>query len=60
MIETYFEGDEIIVEEMPQGCVITNKVSDKTIVISSVRDAKMVILSLLRMIESFSKQNRGV
>ena len=59
MTQTYFEGDEITIEEMPQGCVITDKALDKTIVISSIKDAKIVILSLLRMIESFLKQNRG-
>ena len=59
MTQTYFEGDEITIEEMPQGCVITDKALDKTIVISSIKDAEIVTLSLLRMIESFSKQNRG-
>ncbi len=50
MDEHTFFGDEICVEEMPQGCIITKKNSLEEIQISSIKDAKLLIESLLRMI----------
>ena len=46
-----YEGDDIIIEEMPQGCVITNYRSGKTVMIISTQDALAVIESLQRMLK---------
>lgn len=50
-------GDSIIIEEMPQGCVISavgkdgNKWMGYNIVVASAKDAKALIDSLERMLE---------
>lgn len=46
----YF-GDDISIDEMPQGCVITSNNSEKSITISSTADALAIIKSLQNMIE---------
>lgn len=43
-------GDEISIEEMPQGCIITQTGKMESIIISSEHDALMVIQSLRKMI----------
>lgn len=45
-----YEGDDIKIEEMPQGCIISN-MQDKFVIISSTNDALAVIESLERMLE---------
>lgn len=45
------KGDEIIVEEMPQGRYITRLITGSTIRISSHKDAFIIINSLLKMIQ---------
>lgn len=55
-----YVGIEINIEEMPQGCVISNKRKDifdnpyQTITISNVKDAKAVISSLQSLIKHLS------
>lgn len=44
-----YSGDDIVIEEMPQGCVIIGK--NGTVVISSYHDALAVIASLQLMLE---------
>lgn len=52
-----YYGDDIVIEEMPQGCVISavgkdgNKWAEYNIVVSSAKDAKALIDSLERMLE---------
>lgn len=49
-----YEGDNITIEEMPQGCVISQESLDgfyeDCVVITSTRDALAVIASLEKMI----------
>lgn len=45
-----YRGDDIIIEEMPQGCVVTGITGQHTIVIYSYQDAKALIDSLQKMI----------
>lgn len=45
-----YEGDDIIIEEMPQGCVLTNY-RGRGVTIASTRDALAVIESLQRMLK---------
>ena len=45
-----YVGDDIAIEEMPQGCIIANK-QGKFVIIASISDALAVIESLERMIE---------
>ena len=45
-----YEGDNIYIEEMPQGCVITSVDGRGTVVISSTYDALKVIESLQKML----------
>ena len=48
-----YEGDDITIEEMPQGCVIANVQDDgitQQVVIASTRDAIALILSLTKMV----------
>lgn len=50
-----YEGDSIIIEEMPQGCIISStgdEIVHQYVQISSTRDALAVIDSLQRMIEA--------
>lgn len=42
-------GDEIRIEEMPQGCIIT-QIGGDYIVVSSPKDALMLISSLSKMV----------
>ena len=44
-----YSGDDIVIEEMPQGCVITSEKG--TVVISSTADALAVIESLKLMLK---------
>ena len=44
-----YSGDDITIEEMPQGCVISSEKG--TVVISSIRDTLAVIKSLKLMLE---------
>ena len=46
-----YEGDNILIEEMPQGCVLSQHISGHEVVISSLQDALAVIESLTRMIK---------
>jgi len=48
MRKTNYVGDNIAIEEMPQGCVITQ--NGKTIVVASNVDARLIIDSLCKMI----------
>lgn len=48
-------GEYIDVEEMPIGCVITDKVNKNHVVIGSVNDANLLIESLKRMKEAWSE-----
>lgn len=63
-----YNGDNIMIEEMPQGCFIHEKTTpevsnefdslpeiESTVRVSSVKDAKALIESLSRMIEIFEK-----
>lgn len=56
-MEYVYEGDNICIEEMPQGCIISSMDLDKkpwlefSITVSSTRDALALIDSLQRMIE---------
>lgn len=45
-----YSGDEIIIEEMPQGCMVTGITGQHTIIIYSYQDAKALIDSLQKMI----------
>lgn len=46
-----YEGDDITIEEMPQGCIImSNDDVHKSIVVASTRDALALILSLTKMV----------
>ncbi len=56
-IKNIFVGNDIIIEEMPQGCIISNAVGDSDfyVIVSSIADAQMVIESLCRTIESLLK-----
>lgn len=47
-------GTDINIEEMPQGCVITDAFlhPDNIVVISNIEDAEAVIESLTRMIKT--------
>ncbi len=50
-MEYVYEGDDIDIEEMPQGCIISSSREwDRYVQISSKRDALAVIDSLQRMI----------
>lgn len=49
------EGSDIILEEMPQGLFIFDKTSKKVVLISSVKDADLVIDSLRKMKECFGE-----
>lgn len=44
-----YSGDDITIEEMPQGCVINSSTGE--VVIASTRDALAVIKSLKLMLE---------
>lgn len=47
-----YEGDDIVIEEMPQGCVLTQiSFTGRGITIASTRDALAVIESLQRMLK---------
>ena len=59
MSDTYFVGDGVSVEELPNGCVVSDTETGATVVIPTIKDARMVIMSLLRMIDAFSKEERG-
>jgi hypothetical protein len=50
-----YSGDDIVIEEMPQGCVITG--NKGTVVISSIQDAVAVIASLQFMLEQMEDEN---
>lgn len=45
-------GEDIEIEEMPQGCVITQ--GDKEITVSSFSDALLLVESLNRMLDSIT------
>ena len=48
----------IEIEELPVGCVVTDKISGKTIVIGSRQDAEALIESLGRLIDCwYSKES---
>ena len=51
MTNTYFVGDEITVEEMPQGCVIGSVYDCEVVVVSSLADAILLRDSLNKLIE---------
>ena len=44
-----YNGDDVVLEEMPQGCVVSGK--DGYVVISSTSDALAVIESLQKMLK---------
>jgi len=44
-----YSGDDITIEEMPQGCVISGK--GGSIVVASAEDAVALIESLVRMLK---------
>ena len=44
-----YESDDISIEEMPQGCVLTSH--GVTIVIGSTKDALAIASSLLKLVE---------
>jgi len=47
-----YEGDDIIIEEMPQGCVLSQiSFTGRGITIASTQDALAVIDSLQRMLK---------
>ncbi len=46
-----YEGDDIIIEEMPQGCVLSNYQGLGDVTIASTRDALAVIASLRKMLK---------
>lgn len=48
-------GKDIILEEMPQGLFINDKVKNTVILISSIEDADLVINSLNKMKEYFGE-----
>lgn len=63
-METIYRGESIDFEEMPQGCVITpSKTTDNygkpgsVVVVSTVKDAQNLILSLAKMIEILELRN---
>lgn len=43
------KGEYITIEELPIGCVITDKVNGNSVIIGSKADASMVIESLQRL-----------
>lgn len=49
-------GKDIILEEMPQGLFINDKVKNTVILISSLEDADLIINSLNKMKEYFGEQ----
>lgn len=49
--EHILDGDDIKIEEMPQGCFISHKTSETTIRITSPKDAKIIINSLNRYLD---------
>jgi hypothetical protein len=50
-----YSGDDITIEEMPQGCVISGR--GGTIVVASINDAEALIDSLERMLETLSQES---
>lgn len=47
-----YEGDDIIIEEMPQGCVISSPTLwNVYVTVSSTKDALALIASLQKMLE---------
>ena len=61
MTETYFEGDDIIISEMPFGCVVIRKDNDtkKPIVVGSLADAILLRDSLNKLIDHLINHNIG-
>ena len=50
------EGDEIKIEEMPSGCVISHyMIKNRYIQISSRKDALLVMESLIKMLRAWDK-----
>jgi hypothetical protein len=45
-----YNGDDITIEEMPQGCVINSKGGE--VIVSSIKDALALLESLTRLISS--------
>jgi hypothetical protein len=47
-------GDDILIEEMPQGCIISRKIGgyQATVIVSSKRDAESLINSLQELLKS--------
>ncbi len=63
-METSYKGESIDFEEMPQGCIITpSETSDNygkpgsVVVVSTIRDAQFLILSLGKLIDSLRKEH---
>jgi len=53
-----YEGDDIMISEMPQGCVIMGYGDRNTITVSSQRDALALIASLQKMLQiQFGEEN---
>ncbi len=45
------EGAYVSIEELPIGCVITDKVKGESVVVGSLNDADLIIKSLIAMKE---------
>lgn len=63
-MDTSYKGESIDFEEMPQGCIIApSETSDNygkpgsVVVVSTIRDAQFLILSLGKLIDSLRKEN---
>lgn len=50
-----YEGHDINIQEMPQGCVISSNINGSSIVVSSLVDAEYLIESLWRMLKSMKE-----
>lgn len=50
-----YEGDNIAIEEMPQGCIINHKNGE--VIISSTKDALAVIASLTKMLQFLEQED---
>ena len=52
-----YEGVNIVIEEMPQGCVILDKNTHKQITITSTHDALALISSLRKMLKTIGEED---